>query len=448
MHERILIIDDNVKWCKSLAQNFEQRGYTPSYATTGEEALGMIAAQTIHVVLLDIMLGRENGLNVLKDILSLDRHLPVIMITGFGSIDTAVQAMKTGAFDYVTKPLDIENLLKLIEHALKRSLRQGNLAGETPEGMPRLITRNPAMLALCEQARKFAETDLPILITGENGTGKEIIADFIHAHSSRSDRKMLKINCAAFPESLLDNELFGHEKGAYTGAETSFKGVFERAHQSSLFLDEIGDMPATIQAKILRTLQNHEIRRIGGDRVVTIDVRFIAATNKELRTLIAEHHFREDLFYRLDVATLHVPPLRDRKEDIPLLADYFLNDYASAHTTRARQISPSVLARFADHRWSGNVRELKNTIHFAAAIASTDTIDLDALPPRFRAMHEPDSPAVSVPNHNVREDMERNLILATLQQTHYNKKKTAELLNMSRNTLYHKIEKYGIAFPQ
>ncbi len=445
MKATILIIDDNVKWCKSLAQNFEQRGYHTCYATTGKEAHGILLKHAIHLVLLDVMIGEENGIDVLEGLLLLDKNLPVIMITGFGSIDTAVQSIKLGAFDYVTKPLDFEKLLKIVENAMKIShLREEGLHIEDRgELSPGIITQDEKMLELCEQAKKFAGTDLPILISGENGTGKEIIADFIHAHSPRSAHKMLKINCAAFPETLLDNELFGHEKGAYTGADTTFKGVFERAHESSLFLDEIGDMPLTIQAKILRTLQTHEIRRIGGMHTLKVDVRFITATNKDLPALIRKSTFREDLFYRLNTAIIHLPPLRDRKEDIPLLAEYFLSEYSKLHSTCAKSISKVAIVRLLQYHWPGNIRELRNTINYAATISTNDTIDVDALPPQFRQL-EPQK----VSTKNIREDMERQLIIEMLQKTNYNKKKTAELLNMSRNTLYNKLEKYGIPLLQ
>ncbi|GAK57251.1 two component, sigma54 specific, transcriptional regulator, Fis family [Candidatus Vecturithrix granuli] len=442
MKATILIIDDNVKWCKSLAQNFVQRGYTPVYATTSTEAHDLLARTAIDLVLLDIMLGEENGVDLLKDILLLQPRLPVIMITGFGSIDTAVQSIKLGAFDYVTKPLEFDKLLQLVEHAMNVSCSRDYAPESFASDFPELITHNAAMLALCEKARKFAGTNLPILICGENGTGKEIIADVIHAHSTRSEKPMLKINCSAFPETLLDNELFGHEKGAYTGAETVFKGIFERAHGSSLFLDEIGDMPATIQAKILRALQNHEIRRIGSERVIKVNVRFITATNKDLRQLITNSAFREDLFYRLNVATIKLPPLRERKEDIPLLAEYFLAEHAKTNPTCAQRFSEAVIARFVSHSWPGNVRELKNTVHYAATICTNACIDIPDLPPHFLPKRSPQS------SDNIRDDMERALILDMLQKTNFNKKKTAELLNMSRNTLYNKLEKYGIGVPE
>jgi DNA-binding NtrC family response regulator len=364
------------------------------------------------------------------------------MITGYGSIDTAVQSIKLGAFDYVTKPLDFDKLVKIVENAVKVSnLIEENdrLKDRLIELSPQVISQSKAMLELCEKAEKLAMTDLSILITGENGTGKEIIADFIHANSTKNSRKMLKINCAAFPESLLDNELFGHEKGAYTGADETFKGVFERADQSSLFLDEIGDMPLTIQAKILRTLQNHEIRRIGGSRTITVDVRFIAATNRDLQKLIRENTFRKDLYYRLNTAKLYLPPLRERKEDIPLLIEHFLSEYGTVNTKTTKQFSDRVFDTFLEYDWPGNVRELKNTVNYAAAISSKDYIDIDDLPSDFL-----DVPQYSA-SRNIMQEVEKNLIIKMLQKANYNKKKTAELLNMSRNTLYSKLEKYGIS---
>jgi DNA-binding NtrC family response regulator len=442
MKGKILIVDDQVKLYKSLARNFKHLGYQTVHAKTRKETIELFSKAPIHVVLLDIMLGKENGLTILKELLLLHKDMPVIMITGYGSIDTAVQSIKLGAFDYVTKPLDFDKLVKIVENAVKVSnLIEENyrLKDRLIELSPQVISQNKTMLELCKKAEKLAMTDLSILITGENGTGKEIIADFIHANSTKNSRKMLKINCAAFPESLLDNELFGHEKGAYTGADETFKGVFERADQSSLFLDEIADMPLTIQAKILRTLQNHEIRRIGGARTITVDVRFIAATNKDLHELIRENTFRKDLYYRLNTAKLYLPPLRERKEDIPLLIEHFLSEYCTVHTKTAKQFSDGVLDIFLEYDWPGNVRELKNTVNYAAAISSKEYIDIDDLPTDFL-----DVPQYSA-SRNIMQEVEKNLIIKMLQKAKYNKKKTAELLNMSRNTLYSKLEKYGIS---
>jgi len=445
MENTVLIIDDKVKLCQSLVKNFIQSDYHSLYATNRKEALRLFSTHQIHAVLLDIMLGEENGIEILQELLVLRPHIPVIMITGYASIDTAVQSMKLGAFDYVTKPLDFDNLLEIVEKAI-RTTRPSGQQSSSKNGkryvLPRIITRNHAIIELCNKAQKLAATDLPILICGENGTGKEIIADFIHAHSPRNLQNMLKINCAAFPETLLDNELFGHEKGAYTGADSSFKGVFERADGSTLFLDEIGDMPVTIQAKLLRTLQTHEIRRLGGEKTITVDVRFIAATNRDLEQLIEEQKFRRDLFYRLNTVLLFLPPLRERKDDIPLLVEFFLSEYAQMNSTRAESVSPAVLERFLEYDWPGNVRELRNTVNYSAAISSKTFIDIEDLPPNFFHIRR------QAGSENIRENMEIKLIISMLRKTNYNKKKTAELLNMSRRTLYNKLEKYRIQIPK
>ena len=444
MQKTILIIDDNAQLGEMLTQAFEQSGYVALYAESAAAAFSLLAQRQIHVILLDIMLGEHDGIEALKQLLILHSGIPVIMITGYSSVETAVQSLKLGAFDYIQKPLDFQHVLAIVENAIQQSRQRGGQLdrGAAPgESAPRLITQNAAMIAMCDKAKKFAGTMLPILITGENGTGKEVMADFIHLHSTRSDRAMLKINCAAFPENLLDNELFGHEKGAYTGADTQFKGIFERADGGTLFLDEIGDMPLTIQAKILRALQQREIRRIGGKEPITVDVRFLAATNKDLKKLIRDGLFREDLFYRLNAALLHIPPLRERREDIPLLVEHILSQYARSNATLPKRMADAALQRLINHAWPGNIRELNNVVNYAATVAANAVIGADDLPPDFLSGSEP--PATM----NIREDVEKNLILKMLEQTDYNKKKTAEILDMSRRTLYRKLEKYGISVP-
>ena len=340
------------------------------------------------------------------------------------------------------KPLNFDHLLKVVENALELyKLNEENnvLKRRIQELSPKVYVQNPRMLNLIEEALKLARTNIPVLIVGENGSGKEVIADYIHSNSDRVANKMVKINCAAFPESLLDNELFGHEKGSYTGADREFLGVFERANNSTLFLDEIGDMPLTIQAKILRVLQSNEIRRIGGSETRTVDVRFIAATNRDIGDQIKKGDFRQDLFYRLNTALLTVPPLRERKEDIDLLISYFLKEFADSHDKPVTDISNTVRGLFFDYNWPGNVRELKNTINYAVAISSGSSLEESDLPPAFRRVKTSESD-----NLNIRLVMEKELIEKTLHQYHYNKKKTAEMLNMSRKTLYSKINRYGI----
>ncbi|HVO39093.1 MAG TPA: sigma-54 dependent transcriptional regulator, partial [Spirochaetia bacterium] len=432
---------DKEKLCKSLALNFEHVGHSALYATNGAQALSMISSTKIDVVLLDIMLGEESGIDVLRKLLSRDGRVPVIMITAYASIDTAVLSIKLGAFDYVKKPLDFDELLKTVEKACEFSrLREENreLRGRLAELSATIVTQEASMRELCRKAEKLAATDLPVLLCGESGTGKEVIADCIHAGSARSSRPMLKINCVAFPETLLDNELFGHEKGAYTGADAAFKGVFEKADGSSLFLDEIGDMPLPIQAKILRTLQNSEIRRLGGSQTIHVDVRFIAATNKDLSELIRKGLFREDLYYRLNTAVLSIPPLRERREDIPLLVDHFLAAHGGSDPVLRREVAPEVLARFLQYGWPGNVRELKNTINYALAMCSGSRIEIDDLPAAFLEGTQ------ETAQRNIREDMERSLILRTLQGTRYNRSRSAEILKMSRKTLYNKMQRYGL----
>ena len=448
MKDTILIIDDKVKLCETLAKTFGQFGYYCLCAANSRDALRLVNDSPIHVALLDIMLGEENGIDILQTLRKIRPNLPVIMMTGYASIETAVQSMKLGAFDYVKKPLDFEQLMQVVDNAIqaaKSAASPSDAPSRAPDLSAQLITLNPRMLEMYEKVRKIAATDLPVLIVGENGAGKEVIADAIHSQSARHAHKMLKINCAAFPETLLDNELFGHEKGAYTGANSLFRGVFERADQSSLFLDEIGDMPLTIQAKILRTLQNKEIRRLGGNSTTTIDVRFIAATNKDVRKLIGEERFREDLYYRLNAAVITLPSLRERKEDIALLVEHFLHDYAVRNAAPLKRVSEAVLRRLLRYDWPGNVRELKNVINYAAAISASMLIDDDDLPPEFPHEDDFEPPAAS---ENIREEMEKNLIFKMLQKTEYNKKKTAELLNMSRKTLYSRLKKYGIPLPK
>jgi DNA-binding NtrC family response regulator len=441
MKTTILIVDDKEKLCKSLAWNFEHVGHKALYATNGNQALEVFRGNRIDVVLLDVMLADESGIDILKRLLAANAKVPVVMITAYASIDTAVQSIKLGAFDYVKKPLDFDELLKTVENAYECSrLRQENvlLRNRLKEDAALVVTQDPHMLDLCRKAERLSATDLPVLICGESGTGKEVIADTIHASSARGGRKMIKINCVAYPESLLDNELFGHEKGAYTGADSAFKGVFEKANGSSLFLDEIGDMSLGIQAKILRTLQNSEVRRLGGSETIRVDVRFIAATNKDLGKLIEKNLFREDLYYRLNTAVLTVPPLRERKEDIPLLVNHFLDEHLRSNPEMRKEVTPTVLARFLEYSWPGNVRELKNILNYAIAMSSTNQINAEDLPVSF-----PDD-GLSSPTGNIREDMERQLILSMLQSTNHNRSKAAVLLRMSRKTLYNKMERYGI----
>lgn len=436
----ILIIDDNLKLCRSLAGSFQDRHHSCCWAVTREEALGLFRSREIGVVLLDIRFGEDNGIDILRFLKGLKPEVPVIMITAYGTVDSAVAALKLGAFDYIQKPVQFEQLLKQVGNAIRvASLEAENrsLYSLLQKQSPRLVTSNARMLALCETAKRIASSELPVLICGETGTGKELLAEMIHAHSPRANREMLKINCAAFTESLLDNELFGHEKGSFTGATGTFKGIFEKASKGAIFLDELSTMTLATQAKILRTIQNQEIRRIGGNETITIDVRFITATNENLDDLMRRDLFRKDLYYRLNSAILRIPSLRDRLDDIPPLVDAFL-DSLSDGSPRRQTVSPRVLEAFAAYDWPGNVRELRGVIQYAAAVSTDGCIDVDDLPPAFHSAHRAN------PDVDIRSASERNLILRILRETGFNKKRAAEVLSMSRATLYSKLEKYGI----
>jgi len=454
----LLVVDDNAKVSESIGRVLGPFGYACCYAADTKGALQVLGSGDVDAVLLDIMLGKESGVDCLRLIKEEDPSMPVIMITGFATIDNAVKSMKLGAYDFIQKPLDVEHLHKILENAVKMKRLVGEnsaLRDRIAELKPKPAMESPRMHALFMQAARVARTDLPVLIRGENGTGKELLADYIHSESGRAGSPLLKINCAAFPESLLDNELFGHERGAYTGATASFRGIFERASGGTLFLDEVGDMPPAIQAKILRVLQNSELRRIGGSDTVKIDVRFIAATNKDLEALMHRGEFREDLFFRLNAVTLAVPPLRDRAEDIPVLAEHFVEDFNGSTQCVAKRISPEAMGILAAYSWPGNVRELKNTVMYACAMAPGETILETDLPPLVLSSGQGRMPPQSLPEPSARDldskygldprsKAEAEIIASVLRQCGYNKKRAAEQLNMSRNTLYKKIASYNI----
>ncbi|HUI69603.1 MAG TPA: sigma-54 dependent transcriptional regulator, partial [Spirochaetia bacterium] len=380
----ILIVDDKVKLCKILAHDFQNVGYACLYATNAADAINAFLANEVQVVLLDLKLGDEDGIDVLRSLMEVNRNVPVIMVTGYATIESAVEAIKIGAFDYIQKPVNFTKLQRVVENALanyRLKEENSNLRTRLLDSSNPIISRDRGMVAILNKLTRLAKTDYPILLYGESGTGKELFADFIHMQSTRAASKLFKLNCASLPDSLLDNELFGHDRGAYTGADSNFIGVFERADKSSLFLDEIGDMPMEIQSKILRTLQNHEVRRLGGKETYRVDVRFIAATNKDIRSLVKQGRFREDLFYRLNAAMMQVPALRDRRGDIPLLLHHFLAEHAGGNVLEAKRIDPSVMEMLTSYPWPGNIRELKNVINFAATIATSPVITLGDLPP-------------------------------------------------------------------
>jgi len=429
----VLIVDDKIQFSEGLAENLSNFGFVCLTATTAEEAIRVLSNEQISVILLDINLGVTNGIDLLKKI-SIDYcKIPVIMITGFASIETAVSSMKMGAIDYIQKPVDLNKLLNILQSLTKRF--NMNDSSFTSNYQPNIITQDKSMELMLAKLKQIASTNIPVLITGESGTGKELLAEFIHFHSSRSHLKLEKTNCAAFPESLLDNELFGHEKGAYTGADKPYQGVFERANGSNLFLDEISDMSTSIQAKILRTLQNKEIRRIGGEKTIIIDVRFIFATNQNLKEMIGHKTFREDLFYRINAATIKVPPLRNRQKDIPLLVDFFIKEFCKIHEKQILGIQEKALEKLINYSWPGNIRELRNTIFYAATLTNTQYIKNEDIPHLDKNAEQIFNPI---------EENEKKIIGESMLRNNSNIKKTAEELRISRNTLYNKLKKYGL----
>ncbi len=441
---KILVVDDKEKLCRILVKDFEHMGCAAEYALNTAETKKKLKKFIPDTIILDLRLGEENGLELLKYLRKNYSSIPVIMVTGYGTVENAVEALKLGAYDYIQKPVNFAKIYqRVINAGSYKHLKEENtkLKELLQENKNRLITKNGELLGILEKLRKLAERDFPILITGESGTGKELIADFIHKQSSRSNKKFYKLNCAALPENLLDNELFGHEKGAYTGADRNFKGIFERAGGTTLFLDEIGDMPLEIQSKILRTLQNKEIRRLGGESTITVDVRFIGATNKNLQEMLKKGEFREDLFYRLNLATIRIPPLRERKGDLPLLIDYFLKEISENLNTPQKSLSNEVMEIINNYTWPGNIRELKNAIHYMEAVSTGKSITIQDLPPDLlqKTVH-----GEGTPQKKPGDKMEEKLIRETLKTWRFNKKKTAEFLKISRKTLYNKLEKYGI----
>jgi DNA-binding NtrC family response regulator len=440
MEHDILIVDDDPLIRESLALTFQAHGLTAHSACDSQEAFALLEKHRIRIVLLDVSLGEENGLNVLERLLKYDSRLQVIMITGYASLEDAVKAIKSGAFDFLEKPMQFGKVLKVVENAARLvdlDEENRNYKNRVNELAPRIVTRSTTMLKLLEKARKLATTELPVLIYGESGTGKELLAQYIHNHSRRSSQHIVQINCAAIAENLLDNELFGHEKGAFTGADSRFAGVFEQADHGTLHLDEIGDMSLATQAKILRSLENREVKRIGSEQAFHVDIRLIASTNKNLEELVRQKQFREDLFFRLNAAHLGLIPLRERLEDLGPLVMEFLHQLSGSSLTPPPIMECAVQERLGSYSWPGNIRELRNAINYAAAVCTDGVIRLENLPTVLQE-------AVPIPQNLSLGDSERQLILTTLRKTRYNKKKTAEQLGISRKTLYNKLEKYQI----
>jgi two-component system nitrogen regulation response regulator NtrX len=448
--ERVLIVDDERGIRATLAAILSDEGYRPVAVGSGREALARIGEEVPDVVILDIWLPGVDGIDTLAEIKRQWPELPVIMISGHGTIETAVKATKLGAYDFIEKPLSLEKTLLVIDHALEHArLEQENrLLRERIERAHEIIGTSAVVTELRRQISTAAPTNGRVLIFGENGSGKELVARAVHALSARRDRPFVEVNCAAIPDELIESELFGHEKGAFTGAVARRRGKFELADGGTLFLDEIGDMSLRTQAKVLRALEEQTIERIGGSEPIRVDVRVLAASNKALAELIGQGRFREDLFYRLNVIPIEVPPLRRRQEDIPLLVDHFLKAFSAEYGKRPKVLSGEAMAYFMGYDWPGNVRELKNMVERLVIMTGADLIAPEDLPPPLRRREVvPVTDGGLRSLREAREAFERAYVVAELRANEWNVTRTAKALGIGRVNLWRKLRTYGIAPP-
>ncbi|TAH47821.1 MAG: sigma-54-dependent Fis family transcriptional regulator, partial [Treponema sp.] len=401
----------------------------------------------IDLVITDLRMPGMSGEEVLKKVTSETPGVPVIVLTGHGTVESAVDAMRAGAYDFLTKPLNLDRLSLLVKRALQsRELilqhRELEREVENRKSFEHIIGKSPAMMKVFEVLKRVAPTKASVLITGESGVGKELIADALHNLSPRKDNPFVKVHCAALAESLLESELFGHEKGSFTGAVSRKRGRFELAHSGTIFLDEIGEIDQTVQIKILRVLQEKKFERVGGEDTLEVDVRVVTATNRDLEKEIAEGRFREDLYYRLNVVRIHVPPLRERKDDLPLMITSFVHEFAEENGKKIEGMDPKARSALYAYDWPGNVRQLRNCIESAVVMTSGTVITLDDLPPSIRSGAE--VPSLLIPVGVTMAEAEKQVILQTLSANSGNKSKTAEILGIGRKTLHRKLDEYGV----
>ncbi len=457
MKKRVLVVDDEQSILQSVTDILEDEGFYPLTAESGEKALKIMEEELLDLVLLDVWMPGMDGLEVLRKIRAEWPFVPVLIMSGHGNIETAVKATKLGAYDFIEKPLSYEQLLLTIYNALRyHDLQEENvLLKQKAASRQELTGESPAMLQLKEQISLVAPTDAWVLIQGENGTGKELVARTIHNLSRRKDKPLVEINCAAIPEELIESELFGHEKGAFTGATSMKRGKFDLANGGTLFLDEIGDMSMKTQAKILRILQEQRFERVGGSKTISVDVRIIAATNKDLEKEIGAGQFREDLFYRLNVIPMEVPPLRERKEDIPLLVNEFLREFAGQIALRPKRVASEVFEALKSYDWPGNVRELRNMVERLLILSRGKQITIGDLPSSFLRSDtgtpvrenegETAAPWFECGDYRQAKAMfEKAYLTNKLRENQGNIKKTAEAIGIERRHLHRKIKALGL----
>lgn len=447
---RILIIEDEklIRW--SLRQRFEEEGYIVDEAETGPLGLERIETTVFDLVMLDNKLPGMTGLEVLRNVRAVDEDIVILMMTAYSNVEDAVEAMRLGAFDYVSKPFKMDALMLTVAKALettrlKREVRDFRAQMKKQFGFDRILGQCEPMRRLFDMIRDIAESGAStIFLRGESGTGKDLVAKAIHYNSDRANRPFMNITCTALSETLLESELFGHERGAFTDARQQKKGLFELADHGTVFLDEVGDMPPKLQAKLLRFLEEKTFRRVGGVKDIEVDVRIVAATNRDIESLVASGDFREDLYYRLNIIPIVLPPLRERGDDIRIIAEFFVDQYATEFRRGPRQMSDDATRKLLNHYWPGNVRELRNTIERAVLFCKSDTIGADDLV--IGASSPTSSPLTThIPPEGISiQEIEENLVRKALEQTDNNQTRAAKLLHLSRDQLRYRMERYGM----
>lgn len=443
----ILTIDDEENIRNGLADNFELEGYEVKQAASGEEGLALIAQGGIDLVITDLRMDGISGSEVVKQVTTEHPGIPIIVLTGHGSIDDATAALKAGAFDFLTKPLDLDHLNKIVKNALQgkilaeqnRELKEKLMKSESPDEM---IGKSDSLNKVRQMISKAAPTRASVLITGESGVGKELVARAVHEQSERAGRPFIVVHCAALSESLIESELFGYEKGAFTGAENVHKGRFELADGGTIFLDEIGEVNLSTQVKLLRVLQEHKFERVGGEKTIEVDVRVVAATNRNLEEEVKSGKFREDLFYRLNVVRIEMPSLRERMDDIPLLMHAFLREFNIENKKNVKGFDKASKSAMIKYSWPGNIRELKNAVESAVVMCTGDEIKMEDLPRALRAQGEEKS--ILIPLGITMDEAEKIIIQENLAANKGNKSRTADILGIGRKTLHRKLEELNI----
>lgn len=445
----ILAVDDDVNMLAMLEKFLKRAGYTIETTSDSLKAMSLVDEKNYDIVITDIQMPRATGMDLLKRIRELQKDTMVVMITAFGSVDSAVNAMKAGAYDYVSKPFNINEILALLERATqqRRLQREVELLRQEVErkySFSNIIGKSKAMQDIFALIQRLSHARSNVLITGRSGTGKELIAKALHYNSERRAMPLVTVNCSAIPESLLESELFGHEKGAYTGAITSRRGLFETANGGTLFLDEIGDMPLGSQSKLLRVVETGEVRPVGSDEVKKVDVRVIAATHRDLKELIKHDQFREDLFYRLNVISIHVPDLKERPEDVQILVEHFMKKYGEQFGKPNIRITHEASAILLKYTWPGNVRELENVIERSIALSASEVVDSKDLPDHLFQMKPGDLIDDLATENMPLTEVEKRYIVKILQRTNWHQSKAAQILGIDRKTLYRKIKEYNL----